>query len=233
MAVRLTTGTRLRCVVVEDDPFAADLITEHLDMAGFDVRVLSDGRDALSAMLEAPPDICVLDIDVPALDGLSILQNLRSNRVETGVIMVTGRADELDRVRGLRMGADDYLGKPFLPAELVARVEALARRLRGPLDETVEVGSLRLDVGARSATWREERVELTKTEFDLLTELARSPGKVLTRGHLLNQVWNLPAEWKADATLTEHIYRLRNKLKGIAIVAVRGVGYRLDPEPAG
>lgn len=225
------TASRIRCVVVEDDPFAADLIAEHLDLAGFDVTVHSDGREALAAMLGDPPDICVLDIDVPALDGLSILQNLRSNRVDTGVIMVTGRADELDRVRGLRMGADDYLGKPFLPAELVARVEALTRRLRGPVNETVQVGSLRLDIGARSTTWRDAPVDLTKTEFDLLAELARSPGKVLSRGHLLNKVWNLPAEWKADATLTEHIYRLRNKLKGIGIVAVRGVGYRLDPDP--
>jgi DNA-binding response OmpR family regulator len=224
---------RVRCVVVEDDPFAADLISQHLEMAGLDVTVLTDGRAAATTLLADPPDICVLDIDLPSLDGLSILQHLRSNRIDAGVIMVTGRAEDLDRVRGLRMGADDYLGKPFLPAELVARVEALARRLRGSLDDVVEVGALRLDVGARSATWRDGPVDLTKTEFDLLTELARSPGKVLTRGHLLNKVWDLPAEWKADATLTEHVYRLRNKLKGISIVAVRGVGYRLDPEPVG
>ena len=225
-------NARIRCVVVEDDPFAADLIAEHLEMAGFDVTVLGDGREALDALLSAPPDICVLDIDVPALDGLSILQRLRSNRVDTGVIMVTGRAEDLDRVRGLRMGADDYLGKPFLPAELVARAEALVRRLRRSIDETLEVGSLRLDTGARVAFWQDEPVDLTKTEFDLLSELARTPGKVLTRGHLLSTVWDLPAEWKADATLTEHVYRLRNKLPGIAIVAVRGVGYRLDPMAA-
>jgi DNA-binding response OmpR family regulator len=215
-------------LVVDDDPFACDLLVDQLEVAGYDAVAVKDGRKALESLRRDPPDVCVLDIDLPGLDGLSILQHLRTSGMDLGVIMLTGRAGELDRVRGLRSGADDYLGKPFLPAELVARVEALVRRLRGSSDGTVRLGDLELDHGGRSVRWRGADVELTRTEFDLLAELARTPGRVVSRADLLVQVWDLPPEWKADATLTEHVHRVRSKLPGIAISTVRGVGYRLD-----
>jgi two-component system phosphate regulon response regulator PhoB len=228
MAVRRRTR-HPRCVIVEDDPFAADLLCEQLDLAGFDVTAIGDGRAGLDAILADPPAICVLDINLPGLDGISILQELRSKRIAVGTIMLTAQATDLDRVRGLRLGADDYLGKPFLPAELVARAEALLRRLGSTMPDNVRAGDLDLDLGARSVVWRGTPVELTKTEFDLMAELANAPGKVLSRAQLLTRVWELPAEWTADATLTEHVHRLRNKLDGISIRALRGVGYRFDP----
>lgn len=219
---------RVRCLVVEDDPFSAELAGENLELGGYEATVVGEGRKALEILLADPPDICVLDIDLPGIDGLSILQRLRAERSEVGIIMLTGRSADLDRVRGLRMGADDYLGKPFLPAELVARVDALARRMQIQVDEIIE-GDLRLNLAARATTWKDVVIDLTKTEFDLLAELASSPSRVVTRQQLLTRVWNLPPEWKADATLTEHVHRVRSKLPDISIVTVRGVGYRFDP----
>lgn len=221
---------RRRVLVVDDDPFAAELAADHLEVGGFEVEIAGDGRTALARLSTDPPDVCVLDIDLPGLDGLSVLSTLRRDRQDVGVVMLTAKGEEHDRIRGLRLGADDYLGKPFSPGELVARVESLLRRLRPRSVPTVHGDGLQVDLDRRLVTVDGGEVELTRTEFDLLAYLVTSPRRVVSRGELMSNVWGYPAGWDGPAaTLTEHVRRLRVKVPVARITTVRGVGYRYDP----
>ena len=221
-----------RVLVVEDERLLADLVSDYLRREGFLTEQVADGAAALDRFRDFHPDVVVLDIGLPVLDGLEVCRELR--RVsDCYVIMLTARRDEVDKLVGLAVGADDYLTKPFSPRELVARVKAMLRRPRA--DETpasqVVIGSLSIDRDAREASVDGAPVPLTRTEFDLLATLAAHPKLVLSRRQLIEEVWGAP--WVGDERMVDvHIRNLRSKLGDDAdaprfIRTVRGVGYRI------
>jgi two-component system OmpR family response regulator len=228
-----------RALVVEDDADLGVLLVEVLSQAGFAVQTTAFGRDALAVVKRGDPDLVTLDLGLPDLDGVEVCRQLRAAGSEAYVIMLTARDDEIDRLIGLEIGADDYLSKPFSPRELRARAMAMMRRPRRvyrDADESAEVlqlGDLAVDVDGRMATMAGEELDLTRTEFDLLATLLSGPRRVWTRDTLLNEVWG--TTWARDAHLIEvHIGNLRRKLgddsrNGRWIRTVRGVGYRLGP----
>jgi DNA-binding response OmpR family regulator len=226
-----------RVLVVEDDPTVAEVVTRYLEREGFVVESVGDGNEALARADEQLPDLVVLDIMLPGLDGLEVCRRLRS-RAPIPVVMLTARGTEEDRVLGLDLGADDYVSKPFSPRELTARVKAVLRRAAGSslgdLDraETVEYDGLRIDLGAREARVRGELATLTAREFELLAFLARRPRQVFRRDELLEHVWGYT--YGDTSTVTVHIRRLREKIEDDPseprrIATVWGVGYRFDP----
>ena len=226
-----------RVLVVEDDPTISEVVVRYLEREGLTVEAVADGRDALDAAARNWPDLVVLDLMLPGIDGLEVCRRLRS-RAPVPVIMLTARGDEEDRVLGLELGADDYVVKPFSPRELTARVRAVLRRAvaSGVPDgfgvETLESGNLRIDLPARQATIAGAVVPLTAREFDLLVHLARSPRRAFTREELLERVWGY--SFGDTATVTVHVRRLREKIEAIPsepahLVTVWGVGYRWDP----
>lgn len=225
-----------RILLVDDEPSVSDLIAYNLRKALYDVQVAADGRTALRLAREYKPDLILLDLMIPEIDGLEVCRELR----QTGsvpVIMITARGEEIDRVLGLELGADDYVTKPFSIRELMARIKAVLRRaskeekvepstlLRGP-------GNLLMDVERRSLTVGNESVELTRLEFDLLHRLLINPGRVLTRERLLEQAWGY--EYVGDTRAVDSaIKRLRAKLRVVSseadcIESVRGLGYRVN-----
>jgi DNA-binding response OmpR family regulator len=217
-------------LVVEDEPAIADVITLYLTRAGYRVRVESDGVAALEVVRAQRPDVIVLDVGLPGLDGIEVCRRLRSGQDWTPILFVTARDDEVDRVVGLELGADDYVTKPFSPRELVARIGSVLRRLEGPPDSTpvLEVGAVRLEVGSRRAFVGERAVDLTATEFDLIAHLMRRPGWVFTRDQLLRDVWGYSAV-AGSRTVDVHIAQLRSKLgPDCPVRTVRGVGYAAD-----
>lgn len=226
----MTAATRV--LVVDDEAPIVELLRGYLAREGWDVFAASDGPAAVEMARERAPDVVVLDVMLPGLDGFEVLRQLRTFS-DAYVIMLTARAEEIDRIVGLSAGADDYLVKPFSPRELVARVRALLRRPR-PAQvagvERREMGDLVIDVPRRSVTVRGMPVTLTTIEFDLLTTLAREPGVVLSRQRLLDRVWGM--DYVGDEHVVDvHLANLRRKLGDEAahpryIETVRGVGFR-------
>ncbi len=222
-------------LVIEDDKDISGLIKEALESSAFSVEIVMDGKDALPAVSRLEPDLILLDLILPNVDGLEILTNVR--RVsQVPIICVTARTGEADRVVGLEMGADDYMIKPFSPRELVARVRSVLRRteIQGPGTTKLEFNGLVIDKDAREVEVDDKPVRLTSREFDLLVYLASYPKRVYSRDQLLENVWESSAEWQDPSTVTELVRRLRQKIEKksdhpLRIETVRGVGYRFVP----
>jgi DNA-binding response OmpR family regulator len=219
-------------VVVDDEPNIADLVDLYLAREGFRVLKCATGESGLDAVREQRPRLVVLDVGLPDMDGLEVCKRIRQTS-QIPVIFLTARDGEVDRVLGLELGGDDYLTKPFSPAELVARVKAVLRRVDGgPAPEVVQAGAVTIDTGRREVRIVDEPVELTTKEFDLLRFLAERPGLALSRQQILDGVWGY--DWFGDArTVDVHIAQVRKKLgDAVDITTVRGVGYRLEsPKP--
>ena len=220
-------------LVVDDERNIIDLVRLYLERAGYAVVEARDGTEALRQHDRVDPDLIVLDLMLPGLDGIEVTREVR-RRGETPILMLTARSEDIDRIVGLEIGADDYLTKPFNPRELVARVKAILRRsdpaVRGA--RPMDVGTLRVDPRRRDAYVGDRRLQLRPREFDLLAALARDPGVVWSRDDLLALVWgtDFPGETR---TVDVHVSDLRRKLAddGPAIETVKGVGYRLVPPP--
>jgi DNA-binding response OmpR family regulator len=224
-----------RILLVEDEPTLASAVAARLGAEGFTVTVVHDGQAALAAAEASPPDVVVLDLMLPRMDGLEVCRRLQASR-PVPVLMLTARDEETDRVIGLAVGADDYLTKPFGMRELVARVRALLRRVQRahelaaadlaaavPLD----LGALRVDRASRRVARDGVEVHLTPTEFDLLVCLGERPGQVLSREHLLARVWGWP-DASGTRTVDSHVKTLRRKLGNDLVRTVHGVGYALE-----
>ncbi len=217
-------------VVVEDEPAISDLIRMYLSSAGYGVHVERDGEPALAAIRRMHPVAVILDVGLPGTDGIEVCRRLRAAEDWTPVIFVTARDDEVDRVVGLELGADDYVTKPFSPRELVARVGSVLRRTRGRPDAqaVIECGTVRLDLDAHRVTAADVEVSLTATEFDLLAFLLRRPGRVFSREQLLSEVWGY-APAASMRTVDVHVAQLRAKLGAASpLRTVRGVGYAAE-----
>ena len=220
-------------LIVDDERNILELVRLYLEQAGYNVVEARDGQEALTQHDRVDPDLVVLDLMMPVMDGTEVTREIR-RRGETPILMLTARSEDIDRIVGLELGADDYLTKPFNPREMVARVKAILRRadpaLRG--SRPMDVGDLRVDPRRREAYVGERRMELRPREFDLLAALARDPGVVWSRDDLLSSVWgtDFPGETR---TVDVHISELRRKLgeDGPPIETVKGVGYRLVPPP--
>jgi DNA-binding response OmpR family regulator len=215
-------------VVVDDEPNIADLVDLYLAREGFRVLKTGTGEGGLQAVREHRPRLVVLDVGLPDVDGLEVCKRLRATS-QIPVIFLTARDSEVDRVLGLELGGDDYLTKPFSPAELVARVKAVLRRVDGgAAPEVMQVGEIAIDAGRREVRIAGDAVEFTTKEFDLLRYLAERPGLALSRQQILDGVWGY--DWYGDArTVDVHIAQVRKKLgEAVQIKTVRGIGYRLE-----
>jgi two-component system, OmpR family, KDP operon response regulator KdpE len=230
-------ATRTRALVVEDDPNIVDLIRSNLAVRGFDTVVSADGSRALQLLDTEAPDIVLLDLMLPEIDGFELCRLMRE-RSGAAIIVVSARGGERDKVTALNMGADDYMTKPFSIEELLARIAATLRRTRPvlPGDEMpqlIEVGELRIDLAGEQVFRRGERVHLTPTEFALLRELATNRGKLLTHAHLLRRVWGHGYETETEYVRV-YIRRLRAKLEeedGAPLILTQPrAGYRLAPD---
>ncbi|MGH4024477.1 MAG: response regulator transcription factor [Pseudonocardiaceae bacterium] len=224
-----------RVLVVDDDLTIRDVVRRYLERDGHQVTVAGDGETALALAGTEEPDLVVLDLMLPGIDGLQVCRTLRS-RSAVPVVMLTALGEEADRIIGLQLGADDYVTKPFSPAELALRVTSVLRRSRAaatPVQpEVLADGELSVDVAARRATRAGTELALTTREFDLLVFLMRHPGRAFSRSELLQQVWGW--SFGDHSTVTVHVRRLREKLEPastppVRIVTVWGVGYRYDP----
>ena len=219
-----------RVLVVDDEPSIRAVLAAYLRAEGFDVTEAATGAEALRVcgLREQAPDLVLLDIGLPDIDGLEVLRRLRTTS-DVYVVLVTARTEEVDKLVGLGVGADDYVTKPFSPRELVARVKAVLRRGTGtPGDGRLSVGGLTLDLQTRRATASGAAVELTTTEFDLLAHLMRRPDRVFTREELLGEVWGYPAG-TATRTVDVHVAQVRTKIGAAArLRTVRGVGYAIE-----
>ncbi len=227
-----------RILVVDDETSVREVLTRYLEREGYSVEVAADGPGALLAAAAAQPDLIVLDLMLPGLDGLEVCRRLRAQSA-VPIIMLTARDEEADKVMGFTTGADDYLTKPFSPAELVLRVKAVLRRVAAasapaqPVGNALRFGALSISPTFRRVELAGRPVELTAKEFDLLFFVARHPGQVFTRSQLLNQVWDY--DYYGDvSTVTVHISRLREKLEPDPaqpryIKTVWGVGYKFEP----
>jgi len=223
-------------LVVEDDPTVQEVVVRYLEREGLSVETASDGLAALARADEHWPDLVILDLMLPELDGIEVCRRLRA-QAPVPVIMLTARGEEDDRVVGLELGADDYVTKPFSPRELTARVKAVLRRANGAVTAAastgrIEIGPLTIDVGAHEVVRDGTIVALTAREFDLLTFLATRPRQTFRRDELLEQVWGYT--YGDSATVTVHVRRLREKLEDDPgdprhLSTVWGVGYRWDP----
>lgn len=233
----MVTDASTYVLVVDDDPTVSEVIVRYLEREGLEVSAVTNGLDALLHAEQRWPDLVVLDLMLPGLDGLEVCRRLRS-RAPVPIIMLTARCEEDDRVIGLELGADDYVAKPFSPRELTARVKAVLRRASGivpPSDAMpnhIATGEIAIDVRAREVLRGDEPVTLTAREFELLTYLASRPRQAFTRDELLEHVWGYT--YGDTATVTVHIRRLREKLEAHPsnprhIATVWGVGYRWDP----
>jgi DNA-binding response OmpR family regulator len=223
-------------LVVEDEPSIAEVVSLYLKRAGYQVKVVGDGQAALDWMARQMPDLLILDVMLPQVDGFTIIRWLR-DRSDVPVIMLTARREESDRIAGLEMGADDYVVKPFSPQELVSRVRAVLRRTKGPsengTEKLVDVGELHIDPQTRLVTVQGTELVLTAKEFDMLDWLARHPRQVFSRDRLLEAVWGL-SDYIDPSTVTVHIRRLREKIETdpsnpVHLLTVWGVGYKYEP----
>jgi DNA-binding response OmpR family regulator len=224
-----------RVLVVDDDPNLGEVVARYLAREGYEVEVVHDGITGLSRALTDLPDVVVLDLMLPGLDGLEVFRRLRQ-AAPIPVVMLTARGSEEDRVAGLELGADDYLGKPFSPRELTARVKSVLRRARGGITSatgpTLRGGDLEVDLVAHEARRNGKVMLLTVKEFDLLAHLMSRPGQAFRREELLGAVWGYSIG--DTATVTVHVRRLREKIEDDPsaprhLCTVRGVGYRFEP----
>jgi DNA-binding response OmpR family regulator len=221
-----------RILVVEDEPMVSDVVARYLRREGYHVDDANNGLDGLRLALELQPDLVVLDVMLPGMDGLEVCRQLRATR-QTPVIMLTARAEDGDAVVGLALGADDYVRKPFSPPELVARVKAVLRRGRPAESATAAVfGDLAIDAAGRAVRRGKDALDLTATEFDLLWHMSSHPGQVFSREQLLSTVWGY--DYAGDTgTVTVHMRRLREKLERDPssprwLKTVWGVGYKFE-----
>jgi len=222
-----------KILVVDDEPDVTDLVAYHLKAKGFQVETLNDATTSISRARAFHPDLLILDIMMPHLSGIQICRILRTDNKlsKVPIIFLTAKSEPQDRIEGLESGADDYLGKPFSPKELVLRVESILRRMAAPAQEAAQrlaIGDIILDSETHRVTVRGRPLELTATEFKLLRLLMERQGRVQTREHLLLNVWNYSTEIETR-TVDTHIRRLREKLGDEAawIETIRGVGYRV------
>lgn len=224
-----TTHNSHDVLVVDDEPMVREVVTRYLERDGFSVRSAADGAEALLELASNHPDLVVLDVMLPLVGGLDVLSEIRRQSDEVAVILLTANGDEDDRVRGLELGADDYVVKPFSPRELTARVHSVLRRAGHGDARPVDNGEISVDPGSRTVSVESSPIDLTRREFDLLAFLAQQPGQVFSRAQLLDHVWDSSTEWQDPATVTVHVRRLRAKLGGDPerfIETVWGVGYR-------
>lgn len=228
----VTSGRRV--LIVDDEPMVRDVLERYLTRSGFVADSAVDGEAAIAAFDAATPDLVLLDLMLPKLDGFSVFQSIRA-RASTPVIMLTARGEASERIAGLELGADDYVAKPFSPREVVARVQAVLRRPEPKTvgEEGLVFGDLTLDATSREVRVGDEVVALTPREFDLLHLMVTSPRKAFTRTQLLNELWDLSFEGD-PSTVTVHIRRLREKIEPdpsdpTRLVTVWGVGYRFEP----
>jgi len=230
-----------RVLVVDDEPTVREVVQWYLEHDGYRVELAGDGADALDAFTARSPDLVVLDLMLPGVDGLEVCRRIRAASA-TPVIMLTAKGHEADRIVGLELGADDYLVKPFSPRELVARVRSVLRRTLGSGEfaraQPLHAGDVHVDPATREAAVAGRPLALTAREFDLLAFLVRHPRQVFTRGQLLRQVWEYT--WVGDdtSTVTVHVRRLREKLEEdpsdpVRVQTVYGVGYRFVPREPG
>lgn len=232
-----------RVLVVDDDSTVREVVTRYLEREGFVVDASGDGAEALEWALRDPPELVVLDLMLPSLDGLEVCRRLRTT-APVPVIMLTARDEEGDRIAGLELGADDYVAKPFSPRELTARVKAVLRRTSGPIAPVAtcpepvlhagDGGRLKVDTLAHTATLAGEPVSLTAREYELLVHLMRHPMRAFRREELLSEVWGF--EYGDASTVTVHVRRLREKIEPdpaapCLICTVWGYGYRFEPGP--
>jgi DNA-binding response OmpR family regulator len=223
-------------LVVDDEPTIAEVVSRYLERAGYRTRVAMDGARALELVARQRPDLIVLDLMLPGIDGLEVMRRLRApERERIALILLTAKGEESDRVIGLRLGADDYVVKPFSPVELVARVDAVLRRVEtAPTHEApIELTEMTIDPTARQLFVRGEEVLLTQREFDVLLFLARHPGQAFSRNQLMDAIWQY-SFYTDTSTVTVHIRRLRAKIEADPgqprhIQTVWGVGYRFVP----
>jgi two-component system alkaline phosphatase synthesis response regulator PhoP len=226
----------VKVLIVDDEPTIVSTVKAYLEQEGYAVHTAADGPTALKAARAFKPDLIVLDVMLPEMDGFEVLQRLRRES-DVYVLMLTAKAQEMDKVVGLTVGADDYMTKPFSPRELVARVKAVLRRRRGDsaVRQTLAFRRLRIDPDARRVCKDDHPLELTAIEFDLLHELARHHGRVLSREQLIELVWT--RDYYGDERVVDvHIGHLRRKVEDDAsaptlIVTVRGIGYRFEDDP--
>jgi DNA-binding response OmpR family regulator len=226
-----------RVLVVDDEPMVRDVLSRYLERSGFEVEAAADGERALAAFEARRPDLVLLDLMLPRVDGFEVFRRIRA-QAESPVIMITARGQTTDRIVGLEIGADDYVSKPFSPAEVVARVRSVLRRATaaprtGGTDEVLRFDGLELDPRSREVRVAGARVALTPKEFDLLHFLASSPRTVFSRLQLLDELWDVAFDGD-PATVTVHIRRLREKIEPdpsspARLVTVWGAGYRFEP----
>ena len=221
-------------LVVDDEPTITDVVSRYLERAGYSTRIAGDGAHALRLAGESRPDLVVLDLMMPGMDGLEVMRRLREHE-RVSVILLTAKGEHTDRIIGLRLGADDYVVKPFSPAELVARVDAVLRRVDNSpqLEEPIVFDDLELDPVARRVTVRGEEAQLTVREYDLLLHFVRHPGQVFSRDQLMDAVWQY-SFYTDTSTVTVHVRRLRAKIEEDPssprwLQTVWGVGYRFQP----
>lgn len=224
-----------KILVIDDEPSITNLVSAYLKPEGYEVFTAADGNAGLKAARAFKPDLIILDLMLPGMDGIELLSRLRRES-DVYVIMLTARTDETDKIVGLSVGADDYVTKPFSPRELVARVKAALRRIQTGAGSSVERSVLsfkrvKLDVGAHTVMVDENPIELTSLEFDLLKALAENRGRVLSREQLLEKVWG--ADYFGEIRVVDvHLGHVRQKLGDESLIAtVRGVGYRFEDEP--
>jgi two-component system OmpR family response regulator len=225
--------TMTKILIVDDDPHIREVLRFAVTQAGYACCEAANGRLALEAVTRERPDLMVLDLGMPELDGSEVCRRLRADpeHRRLPIVFLSARDDEIDRVLGLELGGDDYLGKPFSPRELIARIRAVLRRLSEPEPESASLqrGRLRLDAARYEASWDGQMLTLTVTEFGILQALLRAPGRVLTRDQLMQQAYELH-RIVSDRTIDSHVRRLRAKFAALAaepIQTVHGVGYRL------
>jgi DNA-binding response OmpR family regulator len=226
-----------RILIVEDEPSLAEVVSLYLKRAGYQVQVASDGKQAMSVLEKQIPDLVIMDLMLPEIDGLSLTRWLR-DRSDVPIIMVTARREEIDRIAGLEMGADDYVVKPFSPQELVSRVRAVLRRtgreqVSAENEKALSFSDMSIDARTRVVLVHESAVELTAKEFDMLYLMASYPKQVFTRDQLLERIWG-GAEYIDPGTVTVHVRRLREKIekdpsKPVHLLTVWGVGYKFEP----
>ena len=225
-----------RVLVVDDEPTIREVVTTYLERDGYVVDAAATGTEAVASLRSSIPDLMILDLMLPGVDGLSILSELRKQS-NVPVILLTARTDEADRIIGLELGADDYVTKPFSPRELVARVRSVLRRASSEPDPgpgLLEFDGLTVDTTSREVFVDGDPAILTAREFDLLAFLAASPRQVFSRGQLLDHVWQSSPEWQDTSTVTVHVRRIRHKIekdpeRPERLLTVRGVGYRFEP----
>ena len=226
-----------KILIIEDEANIVRTVQLYLERAGYEVAWAADGRQGVAAFRHEKPALVLLDLNLPGeLDGLDVCRLLRRES-KVPVIMLTARSEEVDRLVGLEMGADDYITKPFFPREVAARVRTVLRRTENPdaRSELLQVGDIRLDLDGRTAALLDNPVELTRTEFDLLAILMRYPGRAYTRAHLLEQLLDIPFYEGDERTVDQHIKNLRQKIEldpgqPRYILTVRGIGYKSAEE---